>query len=254
MGFTCYGSLIFSNGEKDWEREYFRIMNMPSQQKALSLRTCKNTIWFVMTWKGWKGCSKRGPSDIPNWTWFLASQIKTSITEYLILQGLGRCGWVISDKLQTSDERPDLIFCLLAFWHSMSCLREWQRVISHCTLYGVCILVSPRDWQYMSYYVHLQVHPRLCMISGYEMDTPQMYVSKCWRPKNSMKMVDSSAKLPFPGSLFWNIPELFLAYNIQWLHWDTVSFHIKSRWHTSNDDERDIERSPGEGITSMKPS
>lgn len=108
-------------------------MNMPSQQKQLSLRTCKNIIWFVMTWKG---CPKRGPSDIPNWTWFLASQIKTSITEYLILQGLGRCGcptydgWS-SDKLQTSDKRPDLIFCLLAFWHSMSCLREWPRVISH---------------------------------------------------------------------------------------------------------------------------
>ena len=84
-----YGSLIFSNGEKDGERAYFRIMNMPSQQKQLSLRTCKNIIWFVMTWKG---CPKRGPSDIPNWTWFLASQIKTSITEYLILQGLGRCG------------------------------------------------------------------------------------------------------------------------------------------------------------------
>lgn len=128
----------------------------PSQQKALSLRTCKNIIWFVMTWKG---CPKRGPSDIPNWTWCLASQIKTSITEYLILQGLGRCGcptydgWSV-DKLQTSDKRPDLIFCLLAFWHSMSCLREWPRVIPCCTLYGVCILVSPRDWQYMSYYVH----------------------------------------------------------------------------------------------------
>lgn len=161
---------------------------------------------------------------------------------------LSHLWWVISDKLQTSDERPDLIFCLLAFWHSMSCLREWQRVISHCTLKG---------YAYLFHLCHIMyIHPRLCMISGYEMGTPQMYVSKCWRPKNFMKMVDSSATLPFPGSLFWNIPELFLVhvYNIQCLHWDTVSFHIKSRWHTSNDDERDIERSPGEGITSMKPS
>ena len=118
MGFTCYGSLIFSNGEKDWEREYFRIMNMPSQQKALSLRTCKNTIWFVMTWKGWKGCSKRGPSDIPNWTWFLASQIKTSITEYLILQGLGRCGcptydgWSVISFRQVMRDQTWFFACL----------------------------------------------------------------------------------------------------------------------------------------------
>ena len=180
----------------------------------------------------WKGCPKRGPSDIPNWTWFLASQIKTSITEYLILQGLGRCGcptydgWSVISFRQVIRDQAWFFACLrfdiaCPVWEND---QGWFHTV-HYMVYAYLFHLGSSSFCHIMY-----IHPRLCMISGYEMDTPQMYISKCWRPKNFMKMVDSSAKLPFPGSLFWNIPELFSAhvYNIQCLHWDTVSFHIKS--------------------------